>query len=157
MSASIEEIASQTLDVVPLVMRTIRAKFREQRAADLSIAQFRTLAYIDLRDGVSLSEVAGHIGLTLPSMSKMVDGLVSRKLVSREAHDDDRRRVCLSLTSSGKKILQASYTHTLAFLAEKMSGLSTAERDTIQQAWNLMNQLFAVDQNMHVALPSGNE
>jgi hypothetical protein len=44
--------------------------------------QFRTLAVIDRNANASLSDVTEHIGLTLPSMSKLVDGLVARKLAT---------------------------------------------------------------------------
>ena len=50
------------------------------------MAQFRTLAFVDANQGASLSEVAGHIGLGLPSMSKLVDALVNRELLTRDVH-----------------------------------------------------------------------
>lgn len=143
MPTSSEITANQMMEVIPVVMRVIRKKFRERRAADLSMAHFRTLAFIDIHQGASLSDVAEHIGLTLPSTSKMVDGLVNRKLVSRDMHSGDRRRICLALTAPGKKELQASYAHTHEYLVEQVSGLSAAERDIIVQALTLMKGLFA--------------
>jgi len=142
MVATVDNVASKIFDAVPVVMRAIRAQLREHRDADLSVAQFRTLAFIERRTGVSLSEVAGHIGLTLPSMSKMVDGLVNRRLITRSAHDTDRRRVCLSITATGKKKLQASYANTQAFLADKISGLSAPELETVSAALHLLQDLF---------------
>ena len=152
MVPSIEDVANEIFDVVPVVTRAIRSKFREQRAADLSVAQFRTLAFIDRQKGASLSEVAGHIGLTLPSMSKMVDGLVNRKLVTRHAHDTDRRRVCLSITLTGKKKLQASYVHTQAFLADKIAGLSGAELETVSMALHLLQGIFVSERKAELGL-----
>ena len=75
--------AQEILEVVPAVMLAIRAELRRHRTADLSVPQFRTLAFIDRQADASLSDVAEHIGLTLPSMSKIVDGLVTRKFVTR--------------------------------------------------------------------------
>jgi DNA-binding MarR family transcriptional regulator len=146
MIASNDDVANQIMDVIPVVMRVIRKKFRERRAADLSVAQFRTLGFVDIHNGASLSDVAEHIGLTLPSMSKMVDGLVNRKLVSRDMHSGDRRRICLSLTASGKKELQASYAHTHEYLVEKIAGLSRAEREVVLHGLELMRGLFTVTQ-----------
>ena len=145
MVATVDNVANEIFDAVPVVMRAIRAKLREHRDADLTVAQFRTLAYIDRRKGVSLSDVAGHIGLTLPSMSKMVDGLVNRRLVTRNAHDTDRRRVCLSITAIGKKKLQSSYANSQAFLASKISGLSTPELETVSKAMHLLQGLFVYE------------
>ncbi len=144
MTSSADDVANQIMNVIPAVMRLIRSKFREQRAAELSVAQFRTLAFIDIHDGISLSDVAGHIGLTLPSMSKMVDGLVNRKLVSREMHSSDRRRICLALTDAGKKELKSSYNHTHEYLAQSVATLSESERDAVLQALSLLQGLFVV-------------
>src|SRR5690242_4427095 len=115
MSKVVEETAQQILEIVPIVMRTIRAEFHEERSSDLSVAQFRALAYIKNNDGASLSSLAAHIGLTLPSMSKLIDGLVSRELVIRSSHSADRRKICLQLTGAGRSKLAAAYKHTQAF------------------------------------------
>jgi DNA-binding MarR family transcriptional regulator len=143
MTQSVEEAARQVLDTIPLVMRTIRAEFRSQRSNDLSVPQFRALAYIESNDGVSLSSLANHIGLTLPSMSKLVDGLVSRRLVDREEYQEDRRRVCLRITSQGKSELKAVHDHTQAYLAEKMAGLTKEELVTVTHALQILKDLFA--------------
>src|SRR5512136_3296462 len=107
MAISSETCAQEVLEVVPLVMRTIRAEMRRHRTADLSVPQFRTLSFIDHNADASLSDVAEHIGLTLPSMSKIVDGLVTRKLVTRQTHPTDRRRMTLTLTTRGQTALES--------------------------------------------------
>src|SRR5512143_2472274 len=131
MTSSPDVCAQEILEVVPVVMRTIRAELRRHRTADLSVPQFRTLAFIDRCAAASLSDVAEHIGLTLPSMSKIVDGLVARKLVTRQTHPADRRRLVLTLTRSGQTALEASRKATRACLAEDLSTLSDAERANI--------------------------
>jgi DNA-binding MarR family transcriptional regulator len=130
------------LEIVPSIMRNIRAEMRRHRTADLSVPQFRTLAYIDHNADVSLSDVAEHIGLTLPSMSKIVDGLVARKLVTRQTHPADRRRLVLTLTRSGQTALEASRKATRACLAEDLSTLSDAERANIVRALEALRPLF---------------
>ncbi len=142
-SKLVDEAARQVLDSVPLVMRTIRAEFRRQRSSDLSVPQFRTLAYVDSNDGASLSSVANYIGLTLPSMSKLVDDLVSRGLVIRDEHQADRRRICLSLTSQGRSELETVHNHTQTILAEKLSSLTKEELDSITHSLQVLSDLFA--------------
>ncbi len=115
--------AQDVLEVVPQVMRAIRTELRRHRAADLSVPQFRTLAFIDRQADASLSDVAEHIGLTLPSMSKIVDGLVTRKLVTRQTHPTDRRRMTLALTARGQTALESSRAATRACLAEDLVAL----------------------------------
>ena len=146
MSVSPGDCAHQVLDVVPLVMRTIRAQMRQHRAVDLSVPQFRTLSYIDGNSGASLSAVAEQIGLTLPSMSKIVDGLVVRKLVIRQTHHDDRRRMTLALTERGRSALESSREATRNCLAQALGNLSSADRSTIVAAMNLLRPIFTSNQ-----------
>jgi len=94
--SSVEECAREILDDVPLAMRTIRTQLRKNGAIEISIPQFRTLVFINRRSGASLSDAAEHMGLTLPSMSAMIDGLVSRNLVMRRTDSQDRRRMTLT-------------------------------------------------------------
>jgi MarR family transcriptional regulator for hemolysin len=134
--------AQEILEVVPIVMRTIRAEMRRHRTADLSVPQFRTLAFIDRQADASLSDVAEHIGLTLPSMSKIVEGLVTRKLVTRQTHATDRRRMMLALTTRGQTALQTSREATRACLAEDLAALSGRQRETIAQAMEILRPVF---------------
>ncbi len=145
MSKPIENTAQQVLEIVPAVMHTIRAEFRTQRSRDLSVAQFRTLAYIKNNDGASLSSLATHIGLTLPSMSKLIDGLVSRGLVTRDLDQEDRRKICLCLTKTGKEELETAYEHTQAFLADKISGLAKEDLDIVSRSMQILKTLFVTE------------
>ena len=55
----------------------------------------RTLFILQHHTGVSLSVVADHLVLTLPSASKLVDGLVKRGFVMREMSDGRSPSRCL--------------------------------------------------------------
>jgi DNA-binding MarR family transcriptional regulator len=143
MPTSPDACAQELLEVVPAVWRVIRAELRRHRTADLSVPQFRTLAFIDQNTDASLSDVAEHIGLTLPSMSKIVEGLVVRKFVTRQTHPVDRRRMTLALTARGLTALQASRDATRACLAEDLAGLTERQRDTIAQAMEILRPVFA--------------
>jgi len=152
MTKIVQVTAQQVMDVVPLVMRTIRAKLRERRAADISVPQFRAMAYINRNEGASLSVLSTHIGLTLPSMSKLIDGLVSRKLINRTGHSQDRRRVCLSLTPQGREELNAAYGHTQKYIAEKMSSLAEEDIKSISRAMQVLRELFMLDREEELKL-----
>ena len=142
---SARETAALVVENVPLLMRLLRAKFREKRATELSMAQFRTLAFINANRGASLSETAGHIGLSLPSMSKLVDTLVQDGLLTRSADGVDRRRICLGLTSTGKRELEEAYRHTQSFFTEKFAELSNEERTQVAEAMHKLSKLFVLD------------
>ncbi len=138
-----EECAHEVLDVVPVVMRVVRNKLREHGAQLLSVPQFRTLSFISRNNGASLSEVANHIGLTLPSMSTLVDGLVTRNFVIRRTHEDDRRRMDLTLTEHGEATLRSARKETQEYLKQRFTGLSESERGTVVKGLRILRQVFS--------------
>jgi len=137
-----QQCARDILETVPVVMRMIRKELRKRGATVLTVPQFRTLAYVHRRKGASLSEVAEHIGLTLPSMSALVDGLVTRNYVIRNTRSDDRRRMNLALTERGETMLRTAREGTLAELAQRLSGLPANDRVTVLRAMRVLKEIF---------------
>jgi len=138
-----DECAHEVLDVVPLAMRVIRIKLREHGTQLLSVPQFRTLLFISRNEGASLSEVADHIGLTLPSMSALVDGLVTRNFVTRKTHRGDRRRVDLTLTQQGETTLHSAWNATQDYLKERFDRLPEAERATVVKGMKILRRVLS--------------
>jgi DNA-binding MarR family transcriptional regulator len=140
---STKACARALLDVVPLIMRTVRTEMRQHRAAELSVPQFRTLTFLSHQPGASLSAVAEHIGLTLPAMSTLVEGLVERKLVARAPAPDDRRRITLTLTSQGRASWEATHAAAEARLADRLGSLSAADCELVLRALQILRPVFA--------------
>lgn len=143
MTATSEQSAREILDVVPIVMREIRTQMRSQGSLDLTVPQFRALAFINHNKGSSLCEVSVHMGLTSPSASALVDGLIERGMMTREEHPDDRRRVRLDVTSRGRTILETSTIGTMAYLAKKLNNVSADDREVIVKAMEALRSVFA--------------
>jgi DNA-binding MarR family transcriptional regulator len=137
-----DDIAREILDVVPIIMRVIRAEMRNQRSLDITVPQFRTLLFISRNPGTPLLTVSEHLGLSSPTVCKMVDGLVANRLISREISSKDRRKVTLTLTAQGQEILERSRIETQARLATVLSRLSPDENETVFKAMQLLQPLF---------------
>jgi len=141
--SSAEECAREILDDVPLAMRSIRAQLRKSGAIEVSIPQFRTLVFISRHSGASLSDAADHIGLTLPSMSTMIDGLVTRNLVIRRTDPHDRRRMTLTLTERGRTTLRGARESTLTYLSGLLRNIPTSDRATLVRGMQILKSIFA--------------
>ena len=142
MAKLIDTCAQELMDTAPKIMQAIRVEMRRGLGANISIPQFRTLAFIQRNLDSSLSNLAEHLGLTLPSASKLVDGLVKQKLVIRQESKTDRRRLTLGLTAAGASIVNSARTNAQANLAGKLEGLSLAELEAIHQTLQLLRPLF---------------
>jgi MarR family transcriptional regulator for hemolysin len=147
MDVSPEECVHEVLEVIPMVMRSLRAEFRSHRGSDLSIPQYRTLMYLRRTPGKSLADLADHLGITPPSTSKLVDGLVKRGLVSRKDFPGDRRKIVLSLTPAGTELAEASLRLTQAAYLKRFAALPKETLATIKQAMAALRPIFYNDEH----------
>jgi DNA-binding MarR family transcriptional regulator len=131
MPTSSEACARAVLETLPMVMRAIRAGLREQATPGLSEAQFRTMLYLYYHRGASLSDLAEFHGLALSSMSRLVDGLVAKGVVTRAPHAVDRRRIALGLTPRGRAVLRVKMAATRARLASLLTPMAPQRRAAV--------------------------
>ena len=143
MPTTAHQCAREILDVTPQIIQAIRVQMRAQHQHDLSVPQFRTLTFLSRHPGSSLSAAAEHIGLTLPTMSVLIEGLVQRGLVDRVPDLRDRRRVLLTLTPEGQQLHRAAMEGAAAWLAALLEPLSEHERAAVIQALETLRPLFA--------------
>jgi DNA-binding MarR family transcriptional regulator len=140
--ANIDELIHEFLEVIPMLMRHVRADFRSHRTPDLSVPQFRTLVFVNRYPGTALSPLAEHLGLTLPSTSKMVDQLVLRGYMDRQSSQHDRRKITLQITTPGKSVLDKSYQATQKQLQALFEKLSQREQESILASLLILRTLF---------------
>ncbi|HUZ44982.1 MAG TPA: MarR family transcriptional regulator [Acidimicrobiales bacterium] len=84
---------------------------------DLSLPQYRILLFL-AEGAVAASALADNLAVSRPSVTAVVDGLVSRGLVERRHDEGDRRRVGHTLTAEGRRILDQADAAVDARLAE---------------------------------------
>jgi DNA-binding MarR family transcriptional regulator len=74
-------------------------------AVGLSLAQYRLLAILGESGEAAASKLAELMAVSRPTITGVVDGLVARGLVAREAVEGDRRRVDVVLTEAGRTLI----------------------------------------------------
>ena len=137
--------------MVPAVIRPLRQQMRSHRAAGLSVPQFRALCFVERYDGASLSAVAEHLDLSLPTVSRMINGLVERGYLQRKNSEDDRRHMSLSVRPRGQAVMHKARNATQAFLVEKLQDLTAEQHEAIVAAMQALRQVF--EQEMPHPLP----
>jgi len=88
----------------------------------------------------TMGELAEALGLTLSAISRAVDGLVGRELVTRAADPDDRRVTRASLTSGGRDLLDRIHGELVTMEREVLAPLSPTERAAVIGALETLNQ-----------------
>lgn len=141
-SEELAECAALVAETILLGMKTIRCEMNHQRPIGVSVPQFKVLGFIKHHPGASLSLVAEHMGLTLPSMSNAVDGLVKRGLVIREPSTEDRRRVVLKLTEDGREAFESAAKSARSRIADILARLSSEDCAGVIKSMNCLKGLF---------------
>jgi len=137
------DLADTLLDVVPVLMRSIRMEMRSHRNAELSVPQFRVLNFLHIQGTASLSTIAEHLGQTSPSTSAMVEGLVGRGMVSRELDDSDRRKVVIETTTRGEEAWESAWKATRRAMAQRLESIEPARRGQLSEGLQSLRALFS--------------
>jgi long-chain acyl-CoA synthetase len=115
-----------TVDAVRGLVRMSRQVEITLGEFQLSVSQFRVLDR--LRGGSAAGRsLAEWLAVKPPSITTLVDGLVSRGLVERGTDDGDRRRVAHDLTADGRSL----HAEAIAALSKRLSHLLTFVADEI--------------------------
>jgi len=106
---------------------------------DLSFTQIKALCALE-SDGEerSVKALADSLGVSLPAMSRAVDGLFERGLVGREEDKADRRMKRVCLTEPGRRVPLALNEARLSALQELIGSLTGEEADALESALALI-------------------
>lgn len=125
-----------------MVIRFIRADMRARKATELSVPQFRTLAFLDRHPGSSLSDLAHYLGVTRATASANVERLVQRAFIDRCDDPKERRRVILKLTDDGRTHLLSARHQTRAYIAELLGSQTEEQIAQIEKGLRLLRHVF---------------
>ena len=93
-------------DLRPVLLRLARHIRREGHAFGVTSGQISLLAMIDDRPGITARELVDREQISAPAMSAQLARLETAGLIER-ARATDRRRVGLTLTPEGARVLRS--------------------------------------------------
>ena len=109
---------------------------------DLTLPQYRVLAI--LADGnEAASGLAERLAVRPPSITAIIDGLVTRGLVDRRHEDSDRRRVSLRITDDGARVVVEADRAVDEQLSSIAGHLSNKECGTALRSLELWGRALA--------------
>jgi len=129
----------------PALLRLARELRREIHSLGVSGGQVSLLAAIDHNPGISASELAEREGMSAPGMSGHLVRLEGAKLIARE-RTTDRRRIGLTLTGEGRRVLRSVRSRRTAWLVARLNGLTAREREAVDAALEPLEKLLEADE-----------
>ncbi len=135
------ELSQYILGSVPSAMRHIRKMAFAEADDSISIPQLRILASIN--EGFDqVSTLAKFMGVSQAAISKMVDGMVERELISR-SDTDDRRVTRLKLTKKGETLNNKLHSSIEQKIDVFIKDLSKTEKDDLKAGLKVLSKVFS--------------
>ena len=117
------------------ISRLLRASSHEDWASlSLTRAQLRILVRLRQDGPAAVGQLAGQLGVTLPSITATVDRLVQQGMVSREDDPGDRRRVINRVTPDGAALIDRLQEGKKARLVAALGNLTPHDLDALHQS-----------------------
>jgi DNA-binding MarR family transcriptional regulator len=130
----------------PGLLKVGRELRREAREVGISPEQVSLLVSIKYAPGIGVRELAARERVSPPALSNHVDRLERDGLVSRTPSASDRRRVGLTLTDEGQRVLRRVRSRRTAWLATRLRDLSSEELEAVEAAIAPLSRLLHEDE-----------
>jgi DNA-binding MarR family transcriptional regulator len=103
---------------------------RDPQTGDaLSAHQASLLDHLDEVDAISMTDLAGHMGVTAATMSLAVDRLERKGYARRDRDRGDGRRVLVRLTAAGLRVREAKSVLDPVRIEQVLGQLSPVDRE----------------------------
>jgi DNA-binding MarR family transcriptional regulator len=109
-----------------------------QTGAALSAHQASILDHLDEVEPMTMTALAGHMGVTVATMSLAIDRLERKHYVRRDRDPKDRRRVLLRVTPGGVRVREAKSVLDPVRVEQVLAQLSAANRAAVLEGLALL-------------------
>jgi DNA-binding MarR family transcriptional regulator len=129
----------------PVLLQINRQLRREIHRLGVTSSQVTILSIIRNNPGLGVNELATREGMSAPSMSGHVDRLEAGGFVERvRAESGDRRRVGLTVTRAGVRVLDDVRRRRTAWLSQRLENLRPDELERIDGAVDALARILEV-------------
>jgi DNA-binding MarR family transcriptional regulator len=122
-------------------LHLLRRLAQEDRRHGVSPPRMSALSVLVFEGPRTIGELAGAEGVTPPTMTRLVAGMVSDGLVERLPDETDRRVVRVAASERGRALLLAGRDRRVATLAAMIVPLTAKEQRRLRTAAALMERM----------------
>ena len=129
---------------VPSAWRQTRSQIRHIAVEKFQMTeeQFQVLRRIR-KGSTSVSALAEASQTSRSAVSKAVDALVRRGLVTRSQDPEDRRNIPLALTNEGQRVMDAIFAEAEAWLSARFEHFNPEELETLLLGMETLRKAFS--------------
>jgi DNA-binding MarR family transcriptional regulator len=136
--STISELAAQ---LRPALLRLTRLVRNQRVDISITLTQLSAMFTLYRHGPMSAGVLASCEGVQPPSMTKVLANLEERGLVRRQAHPTDRRQAIIEITDAGIALLDSERRSRDAWLAQRLTQLTSEERTLIRNVLPVFDKL----------------
>ncbi|MBQ1808299.1 MAG: MarR family transcriptional regulator [Selenomonas sp.] len=130
------------------IMVLLHNKFGRQTQVPLPLNQFGVLCTLMDTTGLGITDISRQLNISKQQMTNIIEKLVSAGYVSKEPDRHDRRRLVITITTKGKKLLDKhleQFRFQFESHAQNLTNNERTELATIlQRYYELINKMFSL-------------
>ncbi|WP_128376180.1 MarR family winged helix-turn-helix transcriptional regulator [Streptomyces cavernae] len=112
----------------------------EDASPRLSARQLRALRVVSHRPELNLTALAEHLGIGLPTASRLCDRLEAAGMLHRRVQPRNRREVQLVISAQGRRLLTDVTERLAASLADILDALPPVRRTALEQDFGAFHE-----------------
>ena len=132
----LEKVSGDLLSILPLISRASRRHIVGSAVtrADLNITphHLEIMKLLDEDGEMSVSQIGFRLQIHRAQMTKLIDRLVSLKLVAKKVDKVDRRTFNIALTDRARASLKKNESNLTSTIEELMSNLTDEELENLE-------------------------
>lgn len=121
----------------------LRSLAAVDRQAGLTRARLSALSVLVFGGSRTLGELALAEGVAGPTMTRIVDGLITEGLAERRPHPTDGRAVTIAATARGETLMRAAQQRRIEAIVAALASVPAERRRKLVSAAGLLDQVAA--------------
>ena len=129
------------------IMVLLHNNFGRQTQVPLPLNQFGVLCVLMDTQGLTITDISRQLNISKQQMTNIIDKLLSAGYVSKEPDPKDRRRLVITISRKGKKLLEEHMEQFRQRFESHAQNLTRDERQELatilRRYYELINKMFA--------------
>jgi DNA-binding MarR family transcriptional regulator len=121
--------------------RIARSGLGQKPVDGMTPSRITALAVLAAEEPLRMGELAARLGISAPTVSRLVEQLAELGFLERLTDEDDHRATRVRLSPAGRDGLAAVREHGAGVLAERIAALDDTERAVLEHALPVLERL----------------
>jgi DNA-binding MarR family transcriptional regulator len=105
----------------------------------VTLPQCYTIETLDRKGRLSMKEMAQSQGVTVSTMTRVIDVMVRDEIIERVPQPGDRRKVCIQLTGKGKDLAMKLRDCTDLYTMQLLDHIPEEKREQVMESMELLS------------------